>query len=144
MPYTPTSPRISPVVFEQVRRNLNREFAMFALLQEIDRLQALDMNSFTRPNQAVANSFARNVINAVRNQNNAAFNRAVAELPRVRRIGGGNIAPNKRARANAAATKIQALVRGIAGRKRAAARGSKYVIGPNGTIQVAVPVKRTR
>jgi hypothetical protein len=61
-------------------------------------------------------------------------------LPRVRRIGGGNRSP----RAHRAATTIQARVRGMLGRRAAAARGTKYVIGPNGSVSLAVPSTRRR
>jgi hypothetical protein len=107
------------------------------MADEFRRLQHLNLNTFTRPTQALANSFARNVINGARG-NHAALNRALNALPRVRRIGGGNASP----RAHAAATTIQARVRGAAGRKRAKAFGTKLVVGPNGNVMVAVPNKR--
>ena len=136
-PYTPTRPNISPVVMNQVRRTLEREFAIMEMAEEFRRLQYLNINTFTRPTQALANSFARNVINGSRG-NHAALERALNALPRVRRIGGGNASP----RAHAAATTIQARVRGAAGRKRAKAHGTKLVVGPNGNVMVAVPNKR--
>jgi len=105
------------------------------MAQEFRRLQYLNINSFPRSYQALANSFARNVINGARG-NHAALNRALNALPRVRRIGSGS------PRAHAAATTIQARARGIAGRKRAKARGTKLVVGPGGNMMVAVPNKR--
>ena len=134
-PYTPTRPNISPVVMNQVRRTLEREFAIMEMAEEFRRLQYLNINTFTRPTQALANSFARNVINGSRG-NHAALESALNALPRVRRIGSGS------PRAHAAATTIQARVRGAAGRKRAKARGTKLVVGPNGNVMVAVPNKR--
>ena len=136
-PYVPTRPNISPVVMNQIRRTLEREFVIMEMAEEFRRLQYLNLNTFTRPNQALANSFARNVINGARG-NHAALERALNLMPRVRRIGGGNASP----RAHAAATTIQARARGIAGRKRAKARGTKLVVGPNGNVMVAVPNKR--
>ena len=62
MPYTPSRPNISPVVMNQVRRTLEREFAIMEMAEEFRRLQYLNINTFTRPTQALANSFARNVI----------------------------------------------------------------------------------
>jgi len=134
-PYVPSRTSISPVVMRNVVRNLNREFAIMEMAQEFRRLQYLNINSFPRSYQALANSFARNVINGARG-NHAALNRALNALPRVRRIGSGS------PRAHAAATTIQARARGIAGRKRAKARGTKLVVGPGGNMMVAVPNKR--
>jgi len=130
-------PNISPVVFEQVRRNLERQFLIMEAADQFHRLQRLNINTFTRSTQALANTFARNVINGSRG-NHAALQRALNLLPRVRRIGGGNRSP----RAHRAATTIQARVRGILGRRAAAARGTRYVIAPNGSISVAVPSTR--
>jgi hypothetical protein len=137
--YTPTRPRISPVVFNQVRRNLNREFAVMNATMEFHRLQNLNLNSFTRPTQALAHTFATNMINGYRG-NNAAMTRALNALPRVRRIGGGNATQ----REHRAATTIQARRRGMAGRKRANARRTKLVRGPGGNLNymVAVPMRR--
>jgi hypothetical protein len=133
----PSRPNISPVVFEQVRRNLERQFLIMEAADEFHRLQRLNINTFTRSTQALANTFARNVINGSHG-NHAALQRALNLLPRVRRIGGGNRSP----RAHRAATTIQARVRGILGRRAAAARGTRYVIAPNGSISVAVPSTR--
>jgi hypothetical protein len=118
-----------------VVRNLNREFAIMELADEFHRLQYLNINTIRRQNQVLAISFLINV-NEGYQGNHAALERALSALPSVRRIGSGS------PRSHAAATTIQARARGIAGRKRAKARGTRLVVGPNGNMMVAVPNKR--
>jgi hypothetical protein len=136
-PYVPSRPTLSPNMVRTIRRNLEREFLIVEAVQEFRRLQNLNINTFTRSTQALANSFARNVINGSHG-NHAALQRALNLLPRVRRIAGGNRSP----RAHRSATTIQARARGMAARKRAAARRTRLVVGPNGTYMVAVPNRR--
>ncbi len=127
-------------------QRLERYMRIVTAANEFRRLAALNLNSYTPRNRSLAISFMRDVINGTQG-NWPALNRAVANLNKVRRIGGGNISPARRSPARKAATKIQSLARGVAARKRAAARRTKLVMGPNGSFMVAVPAytgNRTR
>ena len=136
-----------PIVIRAVSpHRLEHHLNTLALAENFDRLRRLNLNSFTRNSQALAVSFMRNVINGIYYGNNAARQRALNALNRVRRIGGGDIPLNQRNRAHAAATTIQARARGISARKRANARRTKLVHGPGGNVNymVAVPNRRSR
>lgn len=144
------SPRRPAIVrrlnFNNVQLSPNRSergMLLSTLYEEALRLSNLNLNRHSRNNRAIARGFITNVINA--NQGNqAAVYRAIGNLPRVRRIGGGNITPERLPEAHRAATIIQARARGMAGRRRANYRRAVGVIGPNGTPAVAIPARRVR
>lgn len=132
----------------QSRRNLLENFNaantnMNRIYREAVRLSSLNLNTFGVNNRRKARLFITSVINA-QNGNENSYKYALSVVNNVKRIGGGNIPENRRQTAHRAATTIQKYARGIAGRKRAAARGSRFVRLPNGSYMVAVPTKRRR
>jgi len=122
---------------QNTNTNFNRVY------REALRLSTLNLNKFGMNNRSKARSFMTAVMNA-QNGNENSFRYAITLLNNVKRIGGGNIPENRRQSAHKAATTIQKYARGIAARKRAAARRSRLVRLPNGSYMIAVPNKRRR
>jgi len=155
--YTSTQPNIDPQVLRQVsqhilgggtRRNLLGNFNeantnFNRVYREAVRLSSLNLNKFGINNRAKARSFITAVINA-QNGNENSYRYALSRLNNVKRIAGGNIPENKRQAAHRAATTIQKYAKGMAARKRAAARRSRAVRLPNGSYMIAVPNRRRR
>jgi len=121
--------------FNQANTNMNK------IYREAVRLSTLNLNKFGRNNRSKARSFITATINA-QNGNENSFRYALSLLNNVKRIGGGNIPLNKRQAAHRAATTIQKYAKGMAARKRAAARRSRVVRMPNGTYVIGVPTRR--
>jgi len=155
--YTSIQPNIDPQVLRQVsqhilgggtRRNLLGNFNeantnFNRVYREAVRLSSLNLNKFGINNRAKARSFITAVINA-QNGNENSYRYALSRLNNVKRIAGGNIPENKRQAAHRAATTIQKYAKGMAARKRAAARRSRAVRLPNGSYMIAVPNRRRR
>jgi hypothetical protein len=124
-----------------------RSMILSTLLAEATRLEGLNLNRYTPGNRALANGFIRNVINAHHGDRNAA-GRALGNLPRVLRLGGGNLSPNRLNRAHRAATTIQSVWRGGKGRTNTNWRRRQvdpryapvYMTNANGTVKLALPV----
>jgi hypothetical protein len=127
----------------QRRRSTRRNLNFNRVYREALRLSTLNLNKFGMNNRSKARSFMTAVMNA-QNGNENSFRYAITLLNNVKRIGGGNIPENRRQSAHKAATTIQKYARGIAARKRAAARRSRLVRLPNGSYMIAVPNKRRR
>ena len=123
--------------FNAANTNMNRVY------REALRLSSLNLNKFGINNRAKARSFITAVINA-QNGNENSYRYALSVVNNVKRIGGGNIPENKRQAAHRAATTIQKYAKGMAARKRAAARRSRAVRLPNGSYMIAVPTRRRR
>jgi hypothetical protein len=140
--YTPSSPAIPNNMIRNVVRNLYREFAIAEAAEEYRRIANMNLNRYPLSVRSLASQFAYDVIEGSHG-NHAALNRALALVPRVRRIGGGNLSNRERNRQTRAATYIQSRIRGIKGRQRAqirkAALGTRVVVGPNNSLMVAVP-----
>ena len=123
--------------FNAANTNFNKVY------REAVRLSSLNLNKFGINNRAKARSFITAVMNA-QNGNENSFRYALSVVNNVKRIGGGNIPENRRQAAHRAATTIQKYARGMAGRKKAAARRSRLVRLPNGSYMIAVPNRRRR
>ena len=123
--------------FNAANTNMNRVY------REALRLSSLNLNKFGINNRAKARSFITAVINA-QNGNENSYRYALSVVNNVKRIGGGNIPENRRQTAHRAATTIQKYAKGMAARKRAAARRSRAVRMPNGSYMIAVPNRRRR
>ena len=124
-----------------------RSMILSTLLAEAMRLEGLNLNRYTPSNRALANSFIRDVINAHHGNGNAA-GRALGNLPRVLRLGGGNLSPSRLNRSHRAATTIQSAFRTLKRRREAIWRGRQYnpryapvyMTNANGTVKLALPV----
>jgi hypothetical protein len=143
----PTPRRLN---FNNVQLSPNRRertTLLSTLMEEGMRLETLNLNRYSPRNRSLANGFIRNVINAYHGDRGA-MNRALGNLPRVRRVGGGNLSPSRRTPAHRAATTIQSVWRGIKGRRTANWRlrqvnpryAPVYMMNANGTVKVALPV----
>jgi hypothetical protein len=124
-----------------------RSTILATLLEEGLRLETLNLNRYSPRNRSLANGFVRNVINAHQGDREALY-RALGNLQRVKRVGGGNISPSRRSPSHRAATAIQSVWRGIKGRRAANWRlrqvnpryAPVYMMNANGTVKVALPV----
>ena len=124
-----------------------RAALLSTLMEEGLRLETLNLNRYAPRNRSLANGFIRNVINAHQGDREALY-RALGNLQRVKRVGGGNISPSRRSPSHRAATVIQSVWRGIKGRRAANLRlrqvnpryAPVYVTNANGSIKLAIPV----
>jgi len=127
-----------PIVIQRVSpRREERARLIMETARHFHNLRKINLNKVSYATAVFIIDFETNVVKGAQG-NHAALNRSINALPRVRNI----------LRKQPAATTIQAHWRGMRNRQRANTRrralGTLQVIGPNGSISVAVPSLRRR